>query len=303
MTTVEATGMRIMLATDDSASARTAEEWVTRLRYGKPPIIDVVCVAGRGLTQLGWGMQTYREPVRLAVEGLRQSELYAAERIANEVGERLQGAGLTVHTWARQGDCCEELLAMAGVDRPDLVVVGPRGRSGLAAAILGSVTHGLIAQADRPVLVARPPLATEGQVPEHILLVVDGSPSAAAAVGWLDRAGWLTGGGRVTVLGLLGDRAGLEYDEPELIDEVARIVRADATETLEQLAQPLARGDVALGFALRGGHPLQATLDAVSEFGVDLVAVARPPRRQGRDPIAEKIARHSAVSVLLVPQR
>lgn len=294
-------GMRVMLATDDSASARTAEEWVARLRYGTPPIINVVCVAGRGLTRLGWGMQTYREPVRLAVEGIRQSELYAAERIANEVGERLQGAGLTVRTWARQGDCCEELLAMAGIDRPDLVVVGPRGRSGLAAAILGSVTHGLIANAESPVLVARPPLTTEGQLPEHVLLVVDGTPSAAAAVDWLDRAGWLSGG-RVTVLGLLGDRAGLEHDEPELIDEVARIVRADATETLDQLAQRFARAEVALDFALRGGHPLQAALDAVEELGVDLVAIARPLRRQGRDPIAEKIARHSTVSVLLVPQ-
>ncbi|MEX2548114.1 MAG: universal stress protein [Chloroflexota bacterium] len=294
-------GMRVMLATDDSASARTAEEWVARLRYAVQPIIEVVCVAGRGLARLGWGMQTYREPVRLAVEGLRQSELYAAERIANEVGERLQGAGLTVHTWARQGDCCEELLTMAGVDRPDLVVVGPRGRSGLAAAILGSVTHGLIAHAECPVLVARAPLTTEGQLPEHVLLVVDGTPSAAATVGWLARAGWLAGG-RVTVLGLLGDRAGLLYDEPDLIDEVARTVRADATETLEQLAQPFARGDMALDFALRGGHPLQASLDAVAEFGVDLVAVARPLRDQGRDPIAEKIARHSAVSVLLVPQ-
>ena len=301
MAGVATAGMRIMLATDDSASARTAEEWVTRLRYGTPPIIDVVCVAGRGLTRLGWGMQSYREPVRLAVEGIRQSELYAAERIANEVGERLQGTGLTVHTWARQGDCCEELLTMAGVDRPDLIVVGPRGRSGLAAAILGSVTHGLIAHAESPVLVARPPLATDGPVPEHVLVVVDGSPSAAATVSWLDRAGWLAGG-RVTMLGQLGHRAGLEHDEPALIDEVARMVRADATETLEQLARPLARGDVALDFALRGGHPLQATLDAISEFGVDLVAVARPLHRQGRDPIAEKIARHAAVSVLLVPQ-
>ena len=301
MAGASAAGMRIMLATDDSASARTAEEWVTRLRYGTPPTIDVVCVAGRGHTGMGWGLQTYRGPVRAAVEGQRQGELYAAERIANEVGERLQMSGLAVRTWARQGDCCEELLTMAGVDRPDLVVVGPRGRSGLAAAILGSVTHGLIAQAECPVLVARPPLTTEGQLPEHVLLVVEPAHVPATAVAWLDRAGWLSGG-RVTVLGLLGDRAGLPNDEPELIDEVARIVRADATETLEQLAQPLASGDVALDFALRGGHPLQATLDAISEFGVDLVAVARPLRRQGRDPIAEKIARHAAVSVLLVPQ-
>lgn len=301
MTTPEATGMRVMLATDDSASARTAEEWVSRLRYGKSATIEVVCVAGRGITRLGWRMQANRESVHKAVEGIRQSELHAAERIANEVGERLQGAGLTVRTWARQGDCSEELLAMAGVDRPDLIVVGPRGRSGLAAAILGSVTQGLIAHAECAVLVARPPLTTVGPLPEHVLLVVDGTSSAAAAVGWLDRAGWLAGG-RVTVLGLLGDRAGLPYDEPELIDEVARLVRSDATDTLEQLAQPLARDDVALNFALRGGHPLQATLDAVSEFGVDLVAVARSLRRQDRDPFAEKIARHAAVSVLLVPQ-
>lgn len=301
MTTQEATGMRVMLATDDSASARTAEAWVTRLRFGTPPIIDVVCVAGRGMTRLGWGMQTYREPLRRAVEDLRKSELYAAERIANQVGERLQSAGLTVHTWARQGDCCEELLAMSGVERPDLVTVGPRGRSGLASAILGSVTHGLIANSGSPLLVARPPRTTEGQLPEHVLVVVDGTASAAAVVAWLDRAGWLSGG-RVTMLGLLGDRAGLDNDEPELIDEVAGIVRADATETLEQLARPFACAEVTLDFALRGGHPLQATLDAVEDLDVDLVAIARPLDRRSRDPIAEKIVRHSAVSVLLVPQ-
>ncbi|MEX1169340.1 MAG: universal stress protein [Chloroflexota bacterium] len=154
--------MRVMLATDDLASARIAEDWVRRLRYAAAPTIDVVCVAGRGRAGFGWGLQTYREPVRLAVEGLRQNELHAAERIANEVGERLQRAGVAVRTWARQGDCCEELLAMADVDRPDLVVVGPRGHSELAAVILGSVTQGLIAHAEAPLLVARPPLTQEG---------------------------------------------------------------------------------------------------------------------------------------------
>ena len=300
MGTVGAVGLRVMLATDDSASARTAEEWVARLRYGARPTVEVVCVAGRGLTRLGWGMQTYREPVRLAVEGLRQTELYAAERIANEVGERLQDAGHIVHTWARQGDCCNELLTMAEVDRPDLIVVGPRGRSGLAAAILGSVTQGLIAHAGPPLLVARAPLSTEGPLPEHALLLVDGTQSAEATVAWLDRAGWLASG-RVTVLGLLGERAGLEHDEPELADEVARVVRADAIETLERIARPLTGGGVSVDFELRGGHPLQATLDAIHELNVDLVAVARPHHRPGRDPYAEKVARHSPTSVLLVP--
>jgi nucleotide-binding universal stress UspA family protein len=292
--------MRVMLATDDSASARTAEDWVRRLHYAATPTIDVVCVAGRGRTGFGWGLQTYREAVRVAVEGLRQSELYAAERIANEVGERLQSDGLAVRTWARQGDCCEELLAMAEVDRPDLVVVGPRGRSGLAAVILGSVTQGLIAHAASPLLVARAPLTQAGRLPEHVLLVVDGMHSAENTVAWLDRAGWLVGG-RVTVLGLLGERGGLEHEEPEAADEMARLVRSDAIATLEQLVQPLADNDVSLDYILRGGHPLQATFDASEELKIDLVAVARPKRRPGRNPFAEKIARHSPASVLLVP--
>ena len=301
MSESSAARMQILLATDDSASARIAEEWVTRLRFAQRPTIDVVCVAGRGTAGPSWGMQTYREPVRLAVEGLRQNELYAAERIANEVGERLQRAGFTVHTWARQGDCREEILTMAEVDGPDLIVVGPRGRSGLAAAILGSVTHGLIAHATRPVLIARPLSAAEGRLPEHALLAVDGARSAEAAVAWLERGGCLAGG-RLTVLGLLGERAGLETDEGEFVEEVKRLVRSDAGDTLGELARPLGGGDVWVDFVMRGGHPLQATLDTADELGADLVAVARPHRRPARDPLAEKIARHASQAVLLVPQ-
>ncbi|MEX1169339.1 MAG: universal stress protein [Chloroflexota bacterium] len=117
---------------------------------------------------------------------------------------------------------------------------------------------------------------------------------------WLDRAGWLVDN-TVTVLGLLGERAGLEHDEPGTNDEMARLVHADATAALEQLVQPLAADEVSLDFILRGGHPLQATFDVIEELRVDLVAVARPLRRPGRNPFAEKIARHSPASVLLVP--
>ncbi len=292
-------GPSVLLATDDSPSARVAEDWVIRLRWAQAPTVEVVCVAGGGITRLGWGLQTYREPVRLAVEGLRQSELYAAERIANEVGERLQHAGLTVHTLARQGDCSEEVRILAEVERPDLVVVGPRGRSEVAAAILGSVTHSLIAAVAQPLLVARPPLAPAGRLPDHVLLVVDGTPSAKAPLAWLERSGWLDGG-RLTLLGLLGDRAGLGPDEPPLTDELARLVAAEATAVLEDLTRPLAETGVLLNFVLRGGHPLRATRAAIDELGVDLVAVGATPY-PGRDPLPQKIARYSPVSVLLVP--
>jgi nucleotide-binding universal stress UspA family protein len=293
-------GLRVLLATDDSASARVGEEWVTRLRYVDRPVIDVLCVAGRGMTRLGWGMQTYREPVRQAVEGLRAGELHEAERIANDVGERLQHAGLTVHTWARQGDTFEEILGMASIHAPDLVVVGPRGRSGLAATILGSVTHSVIASSERPVLVARPARVPDGPLPEHALLAVDGMTAAQAAAAWLASAGWLDGG-RATILGLLGGRAGLGSHDPTAMDELSGLLEAEARNVLEDLARPLADGNVAIDVVLRRGHPLEATLAAIEELGVDLVAVARPAGRSAHDPLPQKIARHATASVLLVP--
>ena len=292
--------MRVMLATDDSAPARIAEDWIARLRFSASPLVEVVCVAGRGITRLGWGMQTYRASVREAVEGLRQAELRAAQRIANQAGERLQAAGLTVHAWARQGDCAEELLAMIAGDQPDLVVVGPRGRSGLAAAILGSVTHSLVAHAETAVLVARASDQDQGRLPEHTLVLADGSRSAEAAISWLLRVGWLVGS-RVTVLGLLGERAGLDHDEPALVEDIDRLVREDATAALDRVALPLVGEAASLQVDLRGGHPLETALAAGEELGADLIAVARPHRRPGHDPFAEKVARHASRSVLLVP--
>ena len=42
--------IRVMLATDDSESARAGEEWILRLRWRVPPVVDVVCVAGQAAT-------------------------------------------------------------------------------------------------------------------------------------------------------------------------------------------------------------------------------------------------------------
>jgi nucleotide-binding universal stress UspA family protein len=300
MTTRSTGPMRILLATDDSVPAQTAESWIVRLRWADSPIVDVVTVAGRGMTRLGWGLGVDRETLRHALDTVRQSERIEAERIANEVGERLQYAGLTVHTWARQGDCSEQLLTMIDDERPDLVVVGPRGRSALAQVLLGSVTQQMVTQASAPVLVARPSVTPDGPLPRHILVVADGARHAESAIAWLLDVGWVRDA-RVTVVGLLGERTGLGSDEPELVDEIAGMVRSDATETLGVLIQPLVDAGVDVGLELRDGHPLQAVLDSAMSLDVDLVAVARAPRRRDRDALAEKVARHAGASVLLFP--
>ncbi|MEX1173275.1 MAG: universal stress protein [Chloroflexota bacterium] len=299
MSTRPTTPLRILLATDDSPAARTGEQWIARLRWASAPIVDVVCVAGRGMARLGWGLATDRETLRQARDTIREGERIEAERIANEVGERLQNAGFTVHTLARQGDSAEQILATIESERPDLVVMGPRGRSALAQAILGSVTQQVIADGVDPVLVARVPESADGPLPSRILLVVDGSLDARAAIERLLDLGW-TNGALVTVLGLLGERSSLGAGPAELSEEVQRTVREDATATIDHLIRPLVDAGVDVDVLLRDGQPLERTLDAASTLGVDVVVVTRSARRRGRDLFAEKVARHAPVSVLIV---
>jgi hypothetical protein len=122
------TRLRVLWATDDSDAARTAEEWLLRLRWSTPPVIDVLTVAPRQWRALGLAAQTYRPAVHDAVAGLRQEELMSAMRIANAAGQRLQRGGLAVQIWARHGAPPDEIVAVVRSERPDLVVISPGGR-------------------------------------------------------------------------------------------------------------------------------------------------------------------------------
>ena len=300
MNETDATPYRVLLATDDSEAARNAEAWVSRLRWSRPCVVDVLCVAGHGITRLGWGMQTYRAAVREAIEQLRQSEMLAGERFANEVGERLQGHGLTIHAWARQGDPAEEILAAIDTERPDLIVLGPRGRSGLAERLLGSVSHQVIADATRPVLVARRPLDDHGSLPKHTLFLVDGSLAAETAIEWVVAAGWAREA-KVTLLGLSGVAPGVEREDRELATQLTGLLRRDVIDTLDRLAEPLRGGAAEVTTEIEVGHPLDGTLRTAERLAPDLIVAARPPRRRGQDPFAEKVARYASTSVLIVP--
>lgn len=299
MTDKTAKPFRVLLATDDSEAARNAEAWVSRLRWSRPCVVDVLCIAGRGITRLGWGMQTYRAPVRKAVEQLRQSELLAAARIANEAGERLQRAGRTTRAWARQGDPAEEILSAIDAEQPDLIALGPRGRSGLAQLLLGSVSRQIIGEATRPVLVARRPPDGDGSLPRHLLVLVDGALSAETAIDWVVTAGWAQGA-KVTLLGLLGVPPGVETDDPELASQMSELLRGDAIVVLDRLADRLADSATEVVTAMEIGHPLEGTLRAVEEYRPDLIVAARSGRRRSQDPFAEKVARYAPVPVLII---
>ena len=291
----------VLLASDDSDAARHAEDWASRGRWRRPCRVDVLCVAGYGITRLGWSMVGDRSSARQAVEQLRDAEMIAAERIANEVGLRLQQAGLSTCALARQGDVVDEIMATIEVQRPDLVVLGPRGRSRLAQMLLGSVSRQVIADTPTATLVARKPPRDEGSLPQSLLMLVDGTRATEVAVDWLVAAGWAEET-QVRLLGLLGVPPGVEYDDPELVAQVSASLRDDAAHTLEGLAERLVGHGSDVGLDAATGHPVEATLQAAEKLEPDAIVVARHRGRRGQDPFAEKVARYAQTSVLMIPE-
>jgi nucleotide-binding universal stress UspA family protein len=85
-------------------------------------------------------------------------------RMVQEVHDRLerlvpvQAASRGVHVVVDvlEGDVAEEIRHAAERLAVDLICVGSRGRSGLTAALLGSVARGVIAKSRRPVLIVPP---------------------------------------------------------------------------------------------------------------------------------------------------
>ena len=73
--------------------------------------------------------------------------------------------------------------------KPDLIVVGSHGRSALDRFMLGSVSQKVVTEAQSPVRVAR---GREKQVgaPVRIVIGVDGSPGADAAVRMVTQRSW-----------------------------------------------------------------------------------------------------------------
>ncbi len=157
--------MRILLATDFSPSAETAHALVkrmalpagsqVRLAYAIEPITTVALFAPSAL---------------LTITDAAEAEARAQVRAASESLER---EGLEVTNVVGYGRAADVVIDECASFAPDLLVVGSRGRGGIATNVLGSVSAEVVDRAPCPVLVAR------SATLERIVLAEDGSATAA----------------------------------------------------------------------------------------------------------------------------
>jgi nucleotide-binding universal stress UspA family protein len=80
----------------------------------------------------------------------------AAGRVLHAITARAEAAGLTCIAMLRESEQPHEaIIALAAAEGCDLIVMASRGRRGLSALVLGSVTARVLAGTTTPVLVYR----------------------------------------------------------------------------------------------------------------------------------------------------
>ena len=139
---------RILVATDGSPSSAEAVAFGSELAVEQEaelifvhvvPAVDVVPVTGFG----GMGGAFQHEP-----SGYDHALLEDAAAVAGE-------HDIVSTTALLRGDTVDETVAYADSHDVDLIVVGSRGHGGLAGALLGSVSRGILGESKRPVLIVR----------------------------------------------------------------------------------------------------------------------------------------------------
>ncbi len=143
---------KILVPTDGSTTARKAVEYASGLAKQIGASLVLLSVIDRSLfvTKSIPSVATHLiEPVE---DYLKQ----AAEAYLEEANNLCEKMGVKSRKVIRKGHPVEEIIKEAERSKVDLIVIGSHGMSALKAAILGSVTLGVIHKDTKtPVLVVR----------------------------------------------------------------------------------------------------------------------------------------------------
>ena len=142
---------RIVVGTDGSETAKQAVREATELAKQTGATLDIVSAF---------------DPV--PASRLREERLQAPSDIEHQVNpsedvdatlaqakEEVEGAGVQVRTFARQGEPADAILDVAEEEKADLIIVGNKGMTGAKRFLLGSVPNKVSHHAPCSVLIVR----------------------------------------------------------------------------------------------------------------------------------------------------
>lgn len=244
---------------------------------------------------------------------VRKTQRAYLREIAGRLRERW---GFQVTSVSPDGPVAATLLRYVDELGADLVVMSTHGRGTVGRALLGSVADEVVRTAPVPVLLVRPP---EGEPPpadtawstEEILVPLDGSPAAEAALEPAADLARLLGArlSLVQVIVPIATTTDPPLPFPSGYDEhLTDIRRREAQDYLDDVAEGLRATGLAVGAAAVVGASAAGALVDLSRPGrAGLLVIASHGRgglrRLALGSVADKLVRAAAVPVLVVRGR
>ncbi|MEK7349810.1 MAG: universal stress protein [Nitrospirota bacterium] len=267
---------RILFATDFSRWARRAEDYACALACSWRASLTVLCVA-----EFPPGLNP-DYPVNQ--EYLADLMKRASSQLDDLKG-RAEPRGIAITTRMATGIPSEEVIAAARAEGSDLIVVGTRGKTGLAHILLGSTAERVIRGAPCPVLAVRTePADNEDESAlsrsvtlERILVPVDFSDCSLDALKYAVVVAKQAQASLMLLHVLEPVSYGLDFT---LGQSRARHLEVETwTKRLEELAATHQHPDMVVESRLRGGVPADSILDAAKTLPCDLIVMGTHGRR------------------------
>lgn len=293
---------RILFATDFSRWAQRAEDYACALACSWKATLTVLSVA-----EFPPGLNPDYVVNQQYLADLLQNASTQLVDLKGRAGRR----GIAVTTRVATGIPSEEVITAARAEDSDLIVVGTRGKTGLAHVLLGSTAERVIRGAPCPVLAVRTePADTEQEegalsrpvTLERILVPVDFSDCSLDA---LEYAGVVAQQAKasLTLLHVLEPVSyGLDFTLGQ--SRTREQLRESWTKRLEELASSLRAIHISVESRLRGGHPTDSILDTAQTLPCDLIVMGTHGRRGVSHVIsgsvAEAVMRKARCPVLTV---
>jgi nucleotide-binding universal stress UspA family protein len=229
-----------------------------------------------------------------------------ARRLAEDVARRFATPDISVETQVLRERAATAILDQAA-RKVDLIVLGNRGRGPFESAVLGSVSAEVANASRRPVLIARRDRIS------RVLLGVDGSHDAAAAVEVVQR--WsILHGAQVKVLSVAeADPQWNPWLQGQTLREAHLAGQANLHQRHEALAREAAADLRSAGIqadnAVADGNPAHRLVEEAVNWDADLIVVGHHGHNghNGLEwlfvgSVARSVLYHAPCSVLIVPQ-
>lgn len=281
--------MRILIAYDDSDYARAAIEDLRRAglpRDAHALVVSVVDVASPPQPEAVAGYVNVMSPRVTAL--LVKLEAQAAEGLREAHSQAMQGCE---HVRSLFPEWRVEAATMAGAPEweiikkadewhADSIVVGSHGRSALGRLIMGSVSMKVAHEAHCSVRIGRAGIASGAVlniVPMRIVIGVDDSSDARAAVAAVAARGWLPGSEArlVSVVNQLtpSATAGLAPTATGMVTEIRRDDARQKQDMLDEAAMILREANLNVSAEMMNGDAQRVLIEEAVRIGADCIFV------------------------------